>query len=543
MQRHLPYKFNTLILCIFILTTCLLSTGCWMTPIAVDTSSGAGLYVRSAHSPVRNWSLPVTVSPNGLSINFAAGTEKYLYCARVYSNSNVSIASKYPHHTFTNSVYASGNSSLLYTDLVVDKTNCFHYSGISYDTIHGVNNLLYTTDVLGSVTTVFLGGNEKANQTNIMVDSLGTTQIVYYDKSMNALRKAMVSVSTSGIHDSYSMLRYNTPFGAAAIGADDRIHVLGFNTTTLKIEYFVVSDTTAIHNLCSIPSVSFGFSPGLKIKVDKSGVIHALYCTYDGILRYAVNSTGGLSTWNYSTVDTLETPGYTGVDLAFDSQGKVSAVYSRNDRQALCLASLNGAAWNVQVLRKPRGDISFLWPTLIYNDADEIYIGYGDNSFFNTYFISNSAQMTHVSYCDSSSLLKYGTEVDGLAAYETVTTIGSLGNNDIAVDNNGVPHIVFESPDNTLKIATRTNDTWSFETAFNSQLYHNPNNTNLELKYDALNHPHLLYVDNSKTTVYGVKTSSNWGYTMFNLNHYGNPYISLAIDSLELTPVCIQFCQ
>ena len=535
MQSHLFTRFNSLVLCFIIFITCLMSTGCWMTPIAVDSTAGAGKYVRSALSPVPNWSLPIKIAGVDNSSNLAANAEGDIYCAAFFSSSSIGFGAKSPHSPISYSYYKATNGVyyMYYTDLFIDKNNKYHYCGISNDTANGNTNLFYVTNALGYVTTTFIGDYKKQYQTSIMTDSKGTTHIFYNDEEQNIFREARLTVTTTSIFLNYYTYQANTPYGTAGIGPDDRIHVLGFNTTTRKIEYFLSSNPSAIHNLSSIPSsFSPGYSPGLAIKVDHHGVIHAAYCSFDSVLRYAVNSSGGLTSWSYSTIDMAGDPGKSGVSITFDSKGKVSVVYTRDDRQYLYLASLNGATWDKQLVSKTNS--VYTWPKVVTNKLDEIYVSAWDNSYYYTYFIAKSEKMTHISYSDSSSNLKYATEVDGMSSYEIVTTVSGRGNNAIAVDYFGIPHIAYDSPDNTIKIATRTNGTWSFETAFSSQLYNNANNTNLELKYDLFNHPHLLYIDNSKLTIYGVKTSSNWSYNVFNLGNYVNPYISLAVTTSNL---------
>jgi hypothetical protein len=305
-----------------------------------------------------------------------------------------------------------------------------------------------------------------------------------------------------------------------AVDSDNNPHIAYYDqgNRNLKYAYFDGSSWTA-ETVDSGGDV--GEEPG--IDVDSNGIPHISYEDHtNSALRYATKKNG---VWDVTTIDSVTVDiEAMSTSLKVDSNDNIHIAYSfgihdpdQYDEDVFRYAFYNGNVWDIESVRKTGSDVII--------DIDS----------FNNPHISFKGDM------DDGDRIMYATKSSGSWNVEVVdNAVKAEGDTGIAVQSDGIPHIVYHDYENGLiKYATKTESTWTILTVVDNQ----DNQEGLKIDVDSNNVAHVVYSncqgdDDNEYLIYAKKEGSNW--VKENVFIMSNP--AIVVDSLGTVHIAHNAC-
>ena len=210
--------------------------------------------------------------------------------------------------------------------------------------------------------------------------------------------------------------------------------------------------------------------------------------------------------------------------LKVDSNDNIHIAYSfgihdpdQYDEDVFRYAFYNGNSWDIEYVRKTGSDVII--------DVDSF----------------NNPHISFKGGTDDGDRIMYATKSSGSWNIEVVdNTVKAEGDTGIAVQSDGVPHIVYHDYENGLiKYATKTESTWTILTVVDNQ----DNQEGLKIDVDSNNVAHVVYsncqgTDDNEYLIYAKKEGTNW--IKENVFTMGNP--AIVVDSLGTVHIAHNAC-
>jgi hypothetical protein len=224
---------------------------------------------------------------------------------------------------------------------------------------------------------------------------------------------------------------------------------------------------------------------GFAITHDVDGNYIATACDVSGNLKQITRTGGFGETWNIESVTTnayMVDIAYTDTPYIAFGNLNVNPTYKK-----LQLAEKSAGIWGVTDIHAS----AYYKPSIVVSDNGDVHV------------CSSSAEF-------GSGDLYYHNRVGSTWTPTTIAAIGGGGHPIVALDNNGVPNILFTmgntgSPIYQLKLAVFNGSTWDVETLTDVAAYH------FDLSFDSENNPVICYVDfATKDSYYSIKSGGAW---------------------------------
>jgi len=258
------------------------------------------------------------------------------------------------------------------------------------------------------------------------------------------------------------------------------------------------------------------------IAIGSDDTIHIVY--YDSTnddLEYAKKEAGAES-WTFDTID--YSLGYTqNPDIALDSNGRVHVVYYDSSPPT-------GNAGPLYSTNASGDEGSWSTPALVdYDPAENDPYGFSPN------IVVDSNNVIHVIY-DAWTVSKYASKEVGDSSWNQRSLTSSSGTaNDIAVDSEGNIHMAYEGSSGKLYYVKRDANNGSFASPYllDSGLGNLAQNS-ISIVADASGYIHLAYEgDSPEILVYATNASDEvWTTTNIEEDDLGTSSSTIGIDSM-----------
>jgi hypothetical protein len=502
-----------------ILGLSLLLTGCWMTPLTVDSRSQAGMYISSVNKPAASWIVPAGFMESYYYFPIARNTADTLYglTKTVTDSSSLRFYSKRPGYDWTYTTLTTECLTPDWLDVATDSTGIVHGS---YLDINGDTGLYYFNND-GNYTTYKIDTGA-IYATRIAVDGTGNRHIINTNNIDGALNHYYVSGTVwqkEKVGNGYFSQAHSL-----AIGPGNTVNVaMGVSSALI---YSVKSAS-----VWSTQTVSNDFYPGFR-----SGIGLVLKSNGTPLIAYfnsaqnLILATKAGSSWSFETVSNSYDAGYNGLSMKLDRSENPWIAYVRNDN-TVRVSHKTSTGWVHKDLLS--NSHTFAWPFLSLNSKGYPEIVVCDYSGQN-YFLAQADNVTHISYFnDSTNQVMHGTRWGDVVSTEEVAT--TLGNafTSISLDTAGNPMIVYKDSGNSvLYSAFQIAGEWVADSIMNlngssGEIGGRP----VTLQIGTDNKPQMAIIGGSGAQLmYASKSGSTWSFSTIS-NYLVDAGLSLALDT------------